>query len=651
MAGGLHWAALTTSCLLAGCSGGSDSAPLLLVDAGSDQTVDERTQVTLSASVSQNQGTPTYQWSQVSGQAVTLDDPTAANPTFTMTSVGLGATEDLVFQLTVTDGPGRSSQDTVTVHGLATDLMYFAAGSDHSTLNVWNPQDDSIELVADVGLSGSFYPFLVRNDRGQWIFASQPTDLDSDVIYRVDGIGQAPVALTTDLSGQNFIEVVELSPDGNFLAYVPDTDVASEQAVWVLDIRDGARVKVVDFTTEPRPFAQMQWASDSSALVIELSYSPGGRLIAYDPLTQISLNLTQDPTGSAFVGSAAWYLVPGTHDVYVLTDEERSGQRELFRTSLDGLVWERLTADPVGSGMCNWFQVSPDASKVAYYSSELDGTVNRLFVIGADGTGRSLVDPGLEPNTHTGSDFFWTPDSSRVLLTGLVAGTSTYNLFSALPDGTGAAVICPSVQASGECQVQTQKLSFTADGKVLFMATIDNAFDFSPVLAATDGSQEVLLGADLPVDTEGIRLYAGNRRPEILMQTGSLTGGHDGVYRVQPDGTGLERLDLVLGGPIGIFDEAESPDHSRLFFCRNTDTPGRGMQVASSDGTAFSLDALELPMASGVVVDWHPDSDLFAFTFSHAGGVGLRVVNAATGEITSIYSDSSRTPDFVVWVD
>jgi len=53
----------------------------------------------------------TYSWVQISGVAVTLDDPTSRTATFIAPDV-LGA---LVFRLTVTDAAGLDSSDTVEV--------------------------------------------------------------------------------------------------------------------------------------------------------------------------------------------------------------------------------------------------------------------------------------------------------------------------------------------------------------------------------------------------------------------------------------------------------------------------------------------------------------------------------------------------------
>ena len=88
-----------------------------VADAGPDQTVEEKTSVTLNGS---NSSDPegenlTYQWKQVAGPSVVLSNPQTAKSTFFAPNVGPNG-EALTFELTVIDVGGLKDSNTTTVN-------------------------------------------------------------------------------------------------------------------------------------------------------------------------------------------------------------------------------------------------------------------------------------------------------------------------------------------------------------------------------------------------------------------------------------------------------------------------------------------------------------------------------------------------------
>ena len=120
---------------------GDNDAPT--AEAGPKQTVDEGTLVSLSGSGTHpQQKRLTYSWRQLSGTDVTLSSTGVVAPTFT--APNLGANEDLVFELTVSDDR-LSGTDTVTIT--------IEADNDAPTAEAGTKQTVAGEAV--VSLSGS----------------------------------------------------------------------------------------------------------------------------------------------------------------------------------------------------------------------------------------------------------------------------------------------------------------------------------------------------------------------------------------------------------------------------------------------------------------------------------------------------------------
>lgn len=104
--------AITGNCTVSASFSQNNQAPT--ANAGTDQTVDEQTQVTLSGSGTDSDGTiASYQWSQTAGTSVTLNNPNSATASFTAPTTL--AVNPLTFELTVTDDDGATTSDTVVV--------------------------------------------------------------------------------------------------------------------------------------------------------------------------------------------------------------------------------------------------------------------------------------------------------------------------------------------------------------------------------------------------------------------------------------------------------------------------------------------------------------------------------------------------------
>ncbi|KXI27057.1 PKD domain-containing protein [Paraglaciecola hydrolytica] len=129
-----------------GNSGGSNppANKIPTVSAGNDQTVDEQTNVTLSGTAADSDGTiSSYSWTQTGGTTVTLGNNTTASASFTAPDIN--ADETLTFKLTVTDNGGAKANDSISIIVKRVNEL--------PTVNAGN--DQTVDEQTSVTLTGS----------------------------------------------------------------------------------------------------------------------------------------------------------------------------------------------------------------------------------------------------------------------------------------------------------------------------------------------------------------------------------------------------------------------------------------------------------------------------------------------------------------
>jgi hypothetical protein len=138
-------------------------------DAGVDQVVDEGTPVTLDGTGSQGAGLVLV-WQQTAGPTVTLDDPSAARPTFSAPAVGDDATLEFVLTATSSLDAAATATDTVVVTvrdvnrppalSLPADLVVTATDASGAVVTyeatATDPDGDAITVACTPGSGTTF---------------------------------------------------------------------------------------------------------------------------------------------------------------------------------------------------------------------------------------------------------------------------------------------------------------------------------------------------------------------------------------------------------------------------------------------------------------------------------------------------------------
>jgi hypothetical protein len=175
--------------------------------AGSDQTADEGTLVSLQGQASSDpEGNPlTYVWTQISGPSVVLSNPASSTPSFTAPAVGSGGAT-LVFQLVVSDGSSASEPDEVAVTVRDFNQLPSCGRAQASVGLVWPPN----HRLVPVGIAGVTDP-----DDSQVTIAITAVTQDEPI----DGLGDGDTSPDAVLQGASALVRAERSGHGTGRVY------------------------------------------------------------------------------------------------------------------------------------------------------------------------------------------------------------------------------------------------------------------------------------------------------------------------------------------------------------------------------------------------------------------------------------------------
>lgn len=178
-----------------------------VADAGSNQTVNENTLVTLNGSASHDPDLDplAYFWSQVSGPSVALTGANSAAPTFTAPSVMTGG-DTLRFQLVVNDGHASSAADTVDIYVQDTNDPPVCTLAQPSVATLWPPN----HTMVPVSILGVTDP---SNQQVTITYTAVTQD------EPVKGLGDGDTSPDAAVSGNQVLLRAERSGTGNGRVY------------------------------------------------------------------------------------------------------------------------------------------------------------------------------------------------------------------------------------------------------------------------------------------------------------------------------------------------------------------------------------------------------------------------------------------------
>ena len=361
------------------------------------------------------------------------------------------------------------------------------------------------------------------------------------------------------------VENGEWSPDGGRFAAEAIVDGNHDIYVADIDSRTGARL-----TDDPAADTSPTWSPDGSA--IAFSTGRWGTDVGHSEIAVIDADgsnlrrVTDDcwddtePTwvaNDAAIRSLAPWTPPepelgdtgaaSPNDVLYATAVD--GNEDLFALDPDGGSPVNLTGDLMPEGEPAW---SPDRTRIIFSGYGRSDEETGLYVMNADGSGRSLIVPG-------GSGAAWSPQGYRIVY------VEDGNLMTAASDGSDVVQVTGSGQdGSPTWSPDGTRIAFTRNLSLFVMDA-----DGSGLQRVTDSGQD----------------YEPDWSP-----TGDLivfTRVHD-LFLVHADGSGLRNLTPDGGAASDVYDRspAWSPDGSRIVFASSRDGSGSMvLYVMDADGS------------------------------------------------------------------
>jgi Tol biopolymer transport system component len=419
----------------------------------------------------------------------------------------------------------------------------------------------------------------------------------------------------------------EVSPDGNFVAYVADQDknglfelyvvpvdkASDESAVKVSVALEGNGIKGTFAGSGEYYFA---WAPDSSRVAyiadaadpvagqFELfSSTPNGRekdLISdlTDPNTDVR-DFQWEPE-SSLIAYVADQETVGRVGLYVSPPDSNTATHEVSRITIDNTGLKELTG---GSGKYA-FAWAPDSFRIAYIADQEAADRFELFTSEADGA-NNIRFSQLPAGDRDVSEFKWSPDSQRIAYTANQNIAGAIDLFSRPTNAGANSQINSSGLSSGQVvsdfkwAPDSSRIAFISDKIVTDFFRL---YSVQPV-----NSKDILISGGLSntSDVTAFEWAPDSSRIGYIVDAQNFE-----LYSTQPARASSTQISgrLVVSGDV--FDFEWAPDSSRIAYTADHDTGGViELYSAPPDNSENEKVSGDLPLGGDVVeFNWAPDS-------------------------------------------
>jgi Tol biopolymer transport system component len=215
------------------------------------------------------------------------------------------------------------------------------------------------------------------------------------------------------------------SPDGTKIAFTSDRDGNYEIYVMNADGTGATRL-----TTNAAMDVGPTWSPDGRKIAFMSDRDGDGEIYVMNADGSSVVQLT---TNAASDGSPAW----SPNGKQIAFASERDGNREIYVMNADGSGQTRLTNDPAYDDEPAW--APKGRARIAFESDRRLTDDDDIFVMGADGSRPVDVTPN---NPSLDFESAWSPDARKIAFAGFLPGNAA-SIFVMNADGSGRTLLGP----------------------------------------------------------------------------------------------------------------------------------------------------------------------------------------------------------------
>jgi Tol biopolymer transport system component len=435
-----------------------------------------------------------------------------------------------------------------------------------------------VSAVSFDGLTNTVSPELVIDTTPRVVFIADKTNDDEFELFSVvPGSGLEPTPLSGSLAPGADVGRLFLSPDGRRVAFSADLNTDGVLELFIAPLDGSSAPQRVSGT----------FVTGGTFNPFLVAFSPDGSRVAFtgDKLVDERTELFVAPVdGSAEPVAVSGALVdggdvdadgfawsPDGRRLAFLADKRVNDTNELFVGDAAGGVEPTAVSGTLPEGgQVNGFAWAPDATRLAFRVG-----FDEVRVAGLDGTSEPILVSGvLEDFSTFNSNPVWSPDSTRIAMSGDLLTNAIFEVFVMSADGLSG-----PIRVSGTSQVFTDIVAFrwSPDGTRLVLSidkNVDNA-DEVFVANAAGGAEPIRVSGAFAADEEAFNPQWSPRGDRVAYFADPNVAGRFELFIAEAD---VVDGALPASGPLGatneVFQFAWAPDGASLVIVGSLETVG-----------------------------------------------------------------------------